>query len=272
MIYWWSTLITQLSQFHQTKSRNADDQGIKSPPHKKSDTKSVEEAKEESKRVDSDKTPEQGHEDKVDKAEKSNKDEAKEEKQDKEDKKQESSKGDVDSSKKEVSPKTTPAAVEKEDSDNTKKQETTAKPPPAQSKPKPDPSKPHGIVDMDTFGQILEMDEDENDREFSHGIVVNFYEQAEVTFKELDDALKDKDLHTLHTKGHFLKGSSAALGLIKVKQSCEAIQNLGRLQDPKTHKEISSEIALSEVETALVNAKEEYEEAEGWLKAFYGEQ
>lgn len=79
-------------------------------------------------------------------------------------------------------------------------------------------------------------------------------------------------MHTLHTKGHFLKGSSAALGLIKVKASCEAIQVYGRLQDPKTHKEISEEIALQQAEKALSNAKDEYDEAEGWLKAFYDEQ
>ena len=138
-------------------------------------------------------------------------------------------------------------------------------------KQKPDPSKPEGIVDMDTFGQILEMDEDESDREFSHGIVLNFYEQAHTTFGELDNALKSKDLPTLHAKGHFLKGSSAALGLIKVKQSCEAIQVLGKLKDPKSQKDLNEQDAISKVGTVLQNAKDEYDEAEGWLKAFYDE-
>ena len=138
-------------------------------------------------------------------------------------------------------------------------------------KQKPDPSKPEGIVDMDTFGQILEMDEDESDREFSHGIVLNFYEQAHTTFGELDNALKSKDLPTLHAKGHFLKGSSAALGLIKVKQSCEAIQVLGKLKDPKSQKDLNEHDAISKVGTVLQNAKDEYDEAEGWLKAFYDE-
>ncbi|EOQ99342.1 hypothetical protein E3P92_02413 [Wallemia ichthyophaga] len=180
--------------------------------------------------------------------------------------------------KDEESPQNEPKDQDKEDKEDTPTHKTTETDTPADNqakndkKERPDPKKPAGIVDMDTFGQILEMDEDESDRDFSHGIVVNFYEQAHVTFEELDDALKKKDLHTLHTKGHFLKGSSAALGLIKVKASCEAIQVYGRLQDPKTHKEISEQTALQQVEKALSNAKDEYEEAEGWLKAFYDEQ
>jgi hypothetical protein len=37
--------------------------------------------------------------------------------------------------------------------------------------------------------QILEMDDDEDDREFSTSIVFDFFDQAEKTFKNLDKAL-----------------------------------------------------------------------------------
>ncbi len=40
-----------------------------------------------------------------------------------------------------------------------------------------------------TFEQILEMDDDEDDREFSKSIVFGFFEQAEQTFKKMDEAL-----------------------------------------------------------------------------------
>lgn len=43
-------------------------------------------------------------------------------------------------------------------------------------------------VDMDTFNQILEMDEDP-DREFSKPLVIGFFEQAWETFSEMDEAL-----------------------------------------------------------------------------------
>jgi hypothetical protein len=44
-------------------------------------------------------------------------------------------------------------------------------------------------IDALTFEQILEMDDDEDDREFSRSIVFGFFEQAEQTFKKMDDAL-----------------------------------------------------------------------------------
>lgn len=43
-------------------------------------------------------------------------------------------------------------------------------------------------VDLNTFNQILEMDEPD-DREFSYSIVFGFFEQAEETFGRMDEAL-----------------------------------------------------------------------------------
>ena len=44
-------------------------------------------------------------------------------------------------------------------------------------------------IDPMTFEQILEMDEDEDDREFSKSIVYGFFDQAENTFLKMDSAL-----------------------------------------------------------------------------------
>lgn len=44
-------------------------------------------------------------------------------------------------------------------------------------------------LDFTTFEQILEMDDDEDDREFSLSIVSGFFEQAENTFEEMETAL-----------------------------------------------------------------------------------
>ena len=41
---------------------------------------------------------------------------------------------------------------------------------------------------MSTFDQLLDM-EDEDDHEFSYSIVLNYFEQAETTFKDMDEAL-----------------------------------------------------------------------------------
>lgn len=113
---------------------------------------------------------------------------------------------------------------------------------------------------MDTFGQLLEMDDDE-DHSFSKALTWDYFDQvraaplpracdpelerqAVATFNEMDAAVyamltenyslrpssvrsvvrASNDLLTLSRKGHFLKGSSAALGLNKVKASCEKMR------------------------------------------------
>ena len=44
-------------------------------------------------------------------------------------------------------------------------------------------------IDPATFEQILEMDEDEVDREFSKSIVFDFFGQADSTFAKMDSNL-----------------------------------------------------------------------------------
>lgn len=44
-------------------------------------------------------------------------------------------------------------------------------------------------IDVLTFEQILEMDDDEDEREFSRSIVFGFFTQAEETFVKMDEAL-----------------------------------------------------------------------------------
>jgi osomolarity two-component system, phosphorelay intermediate protein YPD1 len=44
-------------------------------------------------------------------------------------------------------------------------------------------------IDLNTFEQILEMDDDEDEREFSRSIVYDFFQQAETTFKKMDTNL-----------------------------------------------------------------------------------
>lgn len=53
------------------------------------------------------------------------------------------------------------------------------------------PDDPEGIIEMEVFSQIREMDEDDEDGEpsFSEGIVMGYFEQAEATFEKMEDAL-----------------------------------------------------------------------------------
>ena len=78
-----------------------------------------------------------------------------------------------------------------------------------------------------------------------------------------------KDLEKLSSLGHFLKGSSAALGVHKVVQSCERIQHYGKLFDKEANEKLTSEVALEKITDLLEKVKREYNEAEKWLKEWY---
>ena len=83
---------------------------------------------------------------------------------------------------------------------------------------------------------------------------------------------KKKDLKSLSELGHFLKGSSATLGLSKVKDSCEKIQNYGLKKDAKGDKEITEEDALKKLESIIEQTKDEFHDVEKVLKKFYNDE
>lgn len=69
-----------------------------------------------------------------------------------------------------------------------------------------------------------------------------------------------------------MKGSSATLGLTKVKDSCEKIQNFGSQKDESgTIEETDDEKSLNRVKLTLAEVKVEYADAEKRLKQFYND-
>ncbi|KAG0240337.1 hypothetical protein BGW41_007050 [Actinomortierella wolfii] len=126
----------------------------------------------------------------------------------------------------------------------------------------------NGIIDHITFDQLLEMD-DEEDHEFSKQLVWDYFDQAEKSFQEMEEAQSKQDFPQLSRLGHFLKGSSAALGLIKVKASCERLQYYGNRKDATGATSITDETAKELIEALLVQMREEYDEAKDYLTAFY---
>lgn len=127
-------------------------------------------------------------------------------------------------------------------------------------------------VDASAFGQILEMDESDTDRDFSEPLVCDFFEQAAVTFTNMEKALASKRLDDLGSLGHFLKGSSATLGFSKIKDNCEIIQKFGKsparreADDPK----ITEGARLDSLAKALTDAKRDTNELEAKMKVFFG--
>ncbi|KAI4717724.1 hypothetical protein E4T48_06081 [Aureobasidium sp. EXF-10727] len=125
-------------------------------------------------------------------------------------------------------------------------------------------------IDVATFEQILEMDDDEDERDFSRSIVFDFFQQADSTFDKMDENIEKKDLAQLSALGHFLKGSSATLGLTKVKDHCEKIQHYGAHKDETgTRDEPDAEVCLDNLKVSIAQAKKEFKVVERLLKRFY---
>lgn len=76
-------------------------------------------------------------------------------------------------------------------------------------------------------------------------------------------------LKELSELGHFLKGSSATLGLTKVKDSCEKIQNFGLLKDEAGLSDLTEDEARKLLAVTIKQSKEEFIEVKGILKEFY---
>ncbi len=73
--------------------------------------------------------------------------------------------------------------------------------------------------------------------------------------------------------GHFLKGSSATLGVAQVRNACEQIQYLGRLVHPEDHSAaIAEPEALSRISKQLQVASGALAEAEQFFNQFYHQQ
>ncbi|KAJ6127310.1 hypothetical protein N7523_002922 [Penicillium sp. IBT 18751x] len=128
------------------------------------------------------------------------------------------------------------------------------------------------LIDESTFEQILEMDDDD-DRDFSKGIVYGFFDQAHNTFDKMENALKEKQLEELSQLGHFLKGSSATLGLTNVKDACEKIQHYGAGKDESGSTDEPDEtVSFKKIDTTLKEVKVEYAKVEKFLRRYYGEE
>lgn len=79
---------------------------------------------------------------------------------------------------------------------------------------------------MEAFSQILALDETDPSREFSKALVWAWCDQAEHAVEEMEAFLAESNVTALASKAHYLKGSSASLGLINVSQTCQSIYHI----------------------------------------------
>lgn len=141
--------------------------------------------------------------------------------------------------------------------------------------------------------QIIELDEEEDDYEFSWTMADAYFQQALTTFDDMDAALcvsfyctfqnavirwltlaatsAAKDLAKLSSLGHFLKGSSAALGVIRVADICEKMQHYGHLRDEEKNIDLTPEVALKTIAPLLSTVKTDFVAAQKWLRNWFYE-
>lgn len=80
-----------------------------------------------------------------------------------------------------------------------------------------------------------------------------------------------EELEKLSELGHFLKGSSATLGLVKVRDGCEKIQRYGKQENLDGSPEKDVKVCLEQIKSALTTVKADYEKVEKGLRSFYAE-
>ena len=79
-------------------------------------------------------------------------------------------------------------------------------------------------------------------------------------------------MNELSSLGHFLKGSSAAIGLAKVQATCELIQHYGHRRDEQRGIDLQDDIAIKRIELLIPRVKDEYKAAKVWLEDFFSEE
>jgi osomolarity two-component system phosphorelay intermediate protein YPD1 len=95
--------------------------------------------------------------------------------------------------------------------------------------------------------------------------------QCRSPYIKTDDSAQ-KNLPELSSLGHFLKGSSAALGIIKVQNSCEKMQHYGNKRDEEEQKELDEDEAMKRIKALLEDCKRDYAVAKKWLEKLYEEE
>lgn len=79
------------------------------------------------------------------------------------------------------------------------------------------------------------------------------------------------DLVALSSLGHFLKGSSATLGMVKVRDSCEKIQQYGKRVDDDGTPGLDQDLCLERIRDAVSHVKDDYADVEKALRKYYSQ-
>ncbi|KAJ6444931.1 hpt domain-containing protein [Purpureocillium lavendulum] len=126
-------------------------------------------------------------------------------------------------------------------------------------------------VDMNTFNQIAEID-DSGNSSFCISLYFDFFGQAEDTFKSMRSALDIQDFARLSSLAHYIKGSSATVGLFKIHDGCERIERFSKQRDGGVGalQQQDPQQSSSQIRDVLAALQEHNKRAEGALRRHFG--
>ncbi|CZT52851.1 hypothetical protein WAI453_006468 [Rhynchosporium graminicola] len=126
---------------------------------------------------------------------------------------------------------------------------------------------------MAILEQILEMDEEDQERAFSKSVVHDFFRQAEICFADMKVALEQGNLSKLSWLGNFLRDSSVSIGLTKVNDCCVKIQSMGqRRNEDDSADEPDEKKCLTGIKAMLEKAELECATSALILKEFFSDE
>ncbi|KAI6765489.1 hypothetical protein HG530_006559 [Fusarium avenaceum] len=125
------------------------------------------------------------------------------------------------------------------------------------------------LIDIDKFSQILEMDDD-GDRGYSSSICEAWMEEVEAGFARLEQAINSAEFDKISTYARDRRGTSEALGAIKVSNTFKDLQQLGEREDPTGGGKLDDETALQKAADLLREGREDYKETAALIEKALG--
>ncbi|CAH7688825.1 signal transduction histidine kinase [Phakopsora pachyrhizi] len=82
------------------------------------------------------------------------------------------------------------------------------------------------VVNQDVFMQLVDMEDENSDGKFkfTRGLIDLYFEDSEDTLRSMRESLRASDYYKLGRQAHFLRGSSASIGIAEVASICESIE------------------------------------------------
>ena len=162
----------------------------------------------------------------------------------------------------------------------------------------------NSIIDIAIFQQLLELDEDQQERDFTRPLVQTFSDEAKNTFAQISSALltnpksnpatiihssavddTEYDVFVIGRLAHKLKGSSISLGLRQMASTCEQMQHYCEnlfitaqesMSQPTSNQSVTSQsVKLCGYDAEKLNAmfesaSLEFQNAMEFFSSFYG--